>query len=91
MAVRLVSGENVCAVGSTTTRKHPRAFAQTPSRKRTTRYRRCTAPLPRGLHLLNAVCGGRAVVVTAVDEEFEMIDVFLILSIKTKGSQKSAK
>jgi hypothetical protein len=35
--------------------------------------------------------GGRTVVVTAVDEEFEMIDVFLILSIKTKGSQKSAK
>ena len=34
---------------------------------------------------------GRTVVVTAVDEEFEMIDVFLILSIKTKGTQKSSK
>ena len=34
---------------------------------------------------------GRTVVVTNVDDEFEMIDVFLILSIKTKRSQKSAK
>ena len=34
---------------------------------------------------------GRTVIVTTDDEEFEMIDVFLILSIRTKGSQKSAK
>ena len=34
---------------------------------------------------------GRTVVVTNVDDEFEMIDVFLILSIKTKRLQKSAK
>ena len=34
---------------------------------------------------------GRTVVVTNVDDEFEMIDVFLILSIKTKRPQKSAK
>ena len=35
--------------------------------------------------------GGRTVIVTTVDEDFEVIDVFLILSIKQKGSQKSAK
>ena len=34
---------------------------------------------------------GRTVVLTNVDDEFEMVDVFLILSAKTKGSQKSAK
>ena len=34
---------------------------------------------------------GRTVVVTTEDEEFEMIDVFLILSVKTKSQQKSAK
>ena len=34
---------------------------------------------------------GRTVVVTNVDDEFEMIDVFLILSIKTKRAQKSSK
>ena len=34
---------------------------------------------------------GRTVIVTTVDEDFEMIDVFLILSIKTKRPQKSAK
>ena len=34
---------------------------------------------------------GRSVIVATVDEDYEVIDVFLILSIKTKGSQKSAK
>lgn len=34
---------------------------------------------------------GRTVVLTNVDDEFEMVDVFLILSIKTKRQQKSAK
>ena len=34
---------------------------------------------------------GRTVIVTTEDEEFEMIDVFLILSVKTKGSTKLAK
>lgn len=34
---------------------------------------------------------GRTVVVTTEDEEFEMIDVFLILSVKTKGTAKLAK
>ncbi len=34
---------------------------------------------------------GRTLLVTTVDEDFEMIDVFLILSIKSKASQKSAK
>ena len=35
--------------------------------------------------------GGRTLLVTTVDEDFEVIDVFLILSIKQKGAQKSAK
>ncbi len=34
---------------------------------------------------------GRTLIVTTEDEEFEMIDVFLILTIRTKGSPKSAK
>ena len=34
---------------------------------------------------------GRTVVLTNVDDEFEMVDVFLILSAKTKGRQKSAR
>jgi hypothetical protein len=34
---------------------------------------------------------GRTVVLTNVDDEFEMIDVFLILSVKTRGSAKSPK
>ncbi len=34
---------------------------------------------------------GRTVIVTIEDEEFEMMDVFLILSIRTKGSAKLTK
>ncbi len=34
---------------------------------------------------------GRSVIVSTGDEDFEMIDVFLILSVRTKGSAKSAK
>jgi hypothetical protein len=34
---------------------------------------------------------GRTVIVTSTEEEFEVIDVFLILSAKAKRTQKSAK